>query len=277
MWGPSLAEALEPAGSLSHTPTQPRLGLHVPQWFGFSHRGRAGAPQPAHEHPPLATSRPIPCPTQRTHATRPGRRNSMVPILSARSSLSPGKRLHHQRSSSSHDARSSQFGVSGRGCATPHLRRLLPSAAHNVKCTLTGKRHAGGANPNPNPNPCRRSWWRRRSRVSATRSHPRCRPSSSPHHRRPAAARRSACGRRTAPTWRCTSTATTSPLCTSCCWCVALSSLLSPAHFVRRDRNVPGWARGRQRMALERRGTTPTLSRRTCFPRYSGCNHVTGD
>jgi hypothetical protein len=54
---------------------------------------------------PLACNCHVSCPTKRTHAIGLWVQHSTAPtILSERSSLSPGKGLHHQRSSSSHDA-----------------------------------------------------------------------------------------------------------------------------------------------------------------------------
>jgi hypothetical protein len=50
------------------------------------------------------------------------RKPFLVDVLSERSSTRPGKRLHHQRSSR-HEI-SSKFGISWRGNAAPHPRRL---------------------------------------------------------------------------------------------------------------------------------------------------------
>jgi hypothetical protein len=76
------------------------------------------------------------CPTQRTHATGLWvARNTacMVLIISDRSSLSPGKRLHHQRSSRHAMERSSKFGILTR--APP--RSLQPGAPHSTStCSL---------------------------------------------------------------------------------------------------------------------------------------------
>jgi membrane-associated protein len=67
----------------------------------------------------LASSRPMSCPTQRTHAT--GLASGRGVILGKSSSLSPGKRLHHQRSSS-------KFGILRGGDAAPSRLTLAPPA-----------------------------------------------------------------------------------------------------------------------------------------------------
>jgi hypothetical protein len=87
-------------------------------------------------HPSLRASIPIACHLHIPCTTRSAAptglcvaRSSPIAcaVISERSTLSPGKRLHHQRSSSSHDERSTKFGIS----ETEVLHPLTPSASHS--------------------------------------------------------------------------------------------------------------------------------------------------
>jgi hypothetical protein len=132
------------------------LRLHQTQLLRCGRVARAGmlslVPQPAQEQAPRI--RPSYAVFRPAGARLRALRGATHSIISEGSSLSPGKRLHHQRSSSSHDASphpqgepapvagrkfsdigyvSSQFGISGRGGAErrhAQLPRLLLHPRH---------------------------------------------------------------------------------------------------------------------------------------------------
>jgi hypothetical protein len=101
----------------------------------------------ASTHPRSQPSCAVSQPADTRHRALGGAYHSMVPILSEGSSLSPGKRLHHQRSSihamvplsdtSPHPEGSSKFGISVTRVLHPQLRPLQPLGRLTVASACT--------------------------------------------------------------------------------------------------------------------------------------------
>ena len=114
------AAGVAPAGACSLPPAMSRLCLHVPQSWGGGH----------------------------SHTRPYGRSPLWLDVLSERSSLIPGKWLHHQSSSSSHDASPHPQGERPapdplnsaflEGRAAPRPRRLLPCQSPTDSLTVCG-------------------------------------------------------------------------------------------------------------------------------------------